>query len=152
MQTEGPSRAALCPAQTQGSCLSLSRNKAAHTKLPLWILPLWLISAQGFPQLSLVCWASTLQWLLCSPSAHPASPWAHFSFCHTQHPWVRASPGLTHCTRHQLLVLALSSELCGSLSLRAVRYCAFLMCPWCWWFPYVLWKGIMWSLFQTGGC
>lgn len=43
VQTKGPSSTALPPAQSQGSYLSKSRNKAAPTTLPLWTVPhtLW---------------------------------------------------------------------------------------------------------------
>lgn len=43
VQTKGPSSTALPPAQSQGSCLSKSRNQAAPTTLPLWTVPptLW---------------------------------------------------------------------------------------------------------------
>ena len=39
VRAKGPSSAALPPTQSQGSYLSKSRNKAAHTPLPLWALP-----------------------------------------------------------------------------------------------------------------
>lgn len=48
-----------------------------------------------------------VQSVACSGShALPAPPWAPFSFWPTQHPQVRDSPGLTCCTRHQLLIWA----------------------------------------------
>lgn len=89
MQTKGPSSTALCPAQTHSSCLSMSRNKAAHTKLPLWILPLsdWyllscFLSSAWFVQLALCGGSHALQ-VLTQPPLEPTSAFATLSI----HAW-----------------------------------------------------------------
>lgn len=134
MGASGPSSTALPPAQSQGSCLSKSRNKAAPTTLPLWTPPPKREThLDQCPQLSLVCSVSSLQWLSRSPSptlsplqllAHTAPTGEGFPRSHLLH----KAPALD-------LSLTMAPCLWDLLDFCAWKTRIFPMCLCLWWFP-----------------
>lgn len=140
VQTKGPSSTALPPAQSQGSCLSKSRNQAAPTTLPLWTVPptLWpvcvcsggssarcaLLSQESAVHLTLPKGLPSPTLSLLQLLAHTASRGEGLPRAHLLH----RAPALA-------LSLAMAPCLWELLEFCAWKIISFPICLCLWWFP-----------------